>query len=133
MNTGFNYGRMGLAGNAGLASLENARRWDEYSNNVEEQAYKSQAIGELLGGVTGAGLSVYQEYNKDKKAKPMEKPPGDVVEKTVKASVEDSTMPEILRGRPIVEYKPETMLDDEWNQRLGAITSKFPSFMFEQK
>lgn len=130
MNTGFNYGRMGLAGNAGLADMENQRRWDEMESNRLDSEGKSAALGSLLGALTGGGLAMYQDYKRGQDKKPMEKPPGDVVEKTVKNSVEENTMPSILKDREVVGYSNPFNLDDEWNKFATSAASKLPLRFF---
>ena len=57
----------------------------------------------------------------------MEKPPGDVVEKTVKASVEENTLPSILKDREVVDYRRPFSLDDEWDNTMASALSKMPS------
>ena len=126
MNAGFRYGSMGLAGNAGLADMENKRRWDEMESNRLDSEGKSAALGSLLGALTGGGLAMYQDYKRGQDKKPMEKPPGDVVEKTVKTSVEENTMPSILKDREVVNYSNPFNLDDEWNKVVTSATSKLP-------
>lgn len=130
MNTGFNYSRMGLAGNAGLADTENQRRWAEMESNRLDSEGKSAALGSLLGSLTGAGLALYQDYKRGQDKKPMEKPPGDVVDKTVKSSVEENTMPSILKDREVVDYRRPFSLDEEWDNTMSSALSKFPSRLF---
>lgn len=65
MNTGFNYARMGLANNAGLADIENNRRWAQMESNRLNTEGKNAALGSLLGSVTGAGLAMYQANKKE--------------------------------------------------------------------
>ena len=132
MNTGFNYGRMGLAGNAGLADMENKRRWDEMESNRLDSEGKSAALGSLLGALTGGGLAMYQDYKRGQDKKPMEKPPGDVVEKTVKASVEENTMPSILKDREVVDYSQPFSLGDEWDKQITSAFSKLPGRFWSQ-
>jgi hypothetical protein len=87
MNTGFNYGRMGLAGNAGLAQIENSRRWNKYEFDTQNDEAQNEAIGNLAGMTTGAGLEAYRQYKK---------PEG------------DTDLPETLKRNGVVPYRSPT-------------------------
>lgn len=152
MNTGFNYGRMGLGGNAGLASMENKRRWDEMESNRLDSEGKNAALGSLLGSLTGAGLAMYQANKKQADpTKVMDDPTQSDAAKEAKEAIrkrdiatgqamsqkdednrwlQDNPMDKLVKQRGVVDYSNPFTLGEDWDSRWTATMSKFPTRFF---
>lgn len=154
MNTGFNYGRMGLAGNAGLASLENARRWDEMESNRLDSEGKSAALGSLLGSLTGAGLAMYQANKKQADpTKVMDDPTQSDAAQEAKEAIrkrdiatgqsmsqkdednlwlQDNPMDKLVKQRGVVDYSNPFSLGGDWDNTMSSALSKFPGWFWNK-
>lgn len=152
MNTGFNYSRMGLAGNAGLADMENQRRWAEMESNRLDSEGKSAALGSLLGSLTGAGLAMYQANKKEADpTKVMDDPTQSDAAQEAKEAIrkrdiatgqtmsqkdednrwlQDNPMDKLVKQRGVVDYSNPFNLGGDWDTQLTSVLTRFPSRFF---